>query len=337
MTLAILRPCAWREYPTFGAPRSRRNSSRRPTFRLIFSENDLMPRNSPRFLPLDSSRQAIVVYDSRPSRPARAPLESLAVGGDPRAENPPSRAAIRYPGRWYGFQSPKNFRRHPRHFEGLQVSAAVEPQHLVPPPTVPEPIQPGAATWRQRPCSMMSQPSPWATARDPRGRPQAAAARAARFRPACIRIPRWGPPRPSWRAINRSTTPTSFRTSSPENNIGLDSAAAGAGPEAELSAVRTRFEVMTTVRQRFYTALVAEQQRRECSTAWSASRNFARHRRATTEGRNRHRGDVLLLQIEASRAEPSCATPSRWPKPRNVSWRRPPACTTCRSSGSRAT
>lgn len=89
-----------------------------------------------------------------------------------------------------------------------------------------------------------------------------------------------------------------------KGKIRLDSAAAErAARQAELRAIRVRFDSLTTVRQRFYTALVA-QRRVEmlqamvgiAQAAYDVSQRLLKAEVGT-------RGDVLLLQIELTRAE----------------------------------
>ena len=89
-----------------------------------------------------------------------------------------------------------------------------------------------------------------------------------------------------------------------KNKIGLDTAAAQrAAREAEFALVRARFDILTMVRQRFYTAL-ANQQRVEVLDRMVAiahtSRDVGQRRLEAGIG---PRSDVLLLQIELSKAE----------------------------------
>lgn len=89
-----------------------------------------------------------------------------------------------------------------------------------------------------------------------------------------------------------------------KNKIGLDTAAAErATRQAELALVRARFDVLTTLRQRFFTALAAQQR----VVVLQAMVDIARtshdvSQRLLTSGIGT-RGDVLQLQIELSTAE----------------------------------
>ena len=89
-----------------------------------------------------------------------------------------------------------------------------------------------------------------------------------------------------------------------KNKIGLDTAAAErAAIAAEFALVRARFEVLTMVRQRFYTALamqerivVLERMVNIAQTALDVGQRLLKAEVGT-------RGDVLLLQIELSKSE----------------------------------
>lgn len=89
-----------------------------------------------------------------------------------------------------------------------------------------------------------------------------------------------------------------------KGKIRLDTAAAErAARQAELHAIRVRFDALTTMRQRFYSALVA-QRRVEvlqqmvgiAQASYDVSQRLLKAEVGT-------RGDVLLLQIELTRAE----------------------------------
>jgi len=89
-----------------------------------------------------------------------------------------------------------------------------------------------------------------------------------------------------------------------KNKIGLDTAAAErAAIAAEFALVRARFDVLTMVRQRFYTALamqerivVLERMVNIAQTALDVGQRLLKAEVGT-------RGDVLLLQIELSKSE----------------------------------
>ena len=89
-----------------------------------------------------------------------------------------------------------------------------------------------------------------------------------------------------------------------KNKIGLDTAAAErAAREAELNLVRARFDVLTMVRQRFYTALAMQQRVQVLEAMVSIARTSHRMSERLLAAGVGARGDVLLLQIELSRAE----------------------------------
>ncbi len=89
-----------------------------------------------------------------------------------------------------------------------------------------------------------------------------------------------------------------------KGKIRLDTAAAErAAREAELAVVRARFDLLTTVRQRFYTALATQQRVEVLDRMVSIAQTSRDIGQRLLDAGVGTRGDVLLLQIELSRAE----------------------------------
>ncbi len=89
-----------------------------------------------------------------------------------------------------------------------------------------------------------------------------------------------------------------------KHKIGLDTGAAErAAQAAELALVRARFDVLTMVRQRFYTVLAMQQRVRILESMVQIARASHSVSEKLLEAGLGTRGDVLLLQIELSRAE----------------------------------
>ncbi len=89
-----------------------------------------------------------------------------------------------------------------------------------------------------------------------------------------------------------------------KGKIRLDTAAAErAARAAELSLVRARFDVLTAVRQRFYTVLAMQQRVRILDSMVNIARTSHEVSEKLFKAGIGARGDVLLLQIELSRAE----------------------------------
>lgn len=89
-----------------------------------------------------------------------------------------------------------------------------------------------------------------------------------------------------------------------KGKIRLDTAAAErAARQAELHAIRVRFDALTTVRQRFYTALVAQRRVEMLQAMVSIAQAAYDVSQRLLKAEVGTRGDVLLLQIELSRAE----------------------------------
>jgi outer membrane protein, heavy metal efflux system len=89
-----------------------------------------------------------------------------------------------------------------------------------------------------------------------------------------------------------------------KGKIRLNTAAAErAAREAELALVRARFDLLTTVRQRFYTALATQQRVEVLDRMVSIAQTARDMGQRLLDAGVGTRGDVLLLQIELSRAE----------------------------------
>src|SRR6185295_5883513 len=83
----------------------------------------------------------------------------------------------------------------------------------------------------------------------------------------------------------------------------LDTAAAsGTAREAELNAVRTRFDVLTTVRQRFYITLAAQRRAEVLHELLEIARKSKDVGDRLLKGGEGTRTDVLLLDIELDRS-----------------------------------
>jgi cobalt-zinc-cadmium efflux system outer membrane protein len=89
-----------------------------------------------------------------------------------------------------------------------------------------------------------------------------------------------------------------------KGKIKLDTAAAErAAREAELALVRARFDVLTTVRQRFFTALATERRVEILESMVQIARTSHEVSEKLWKAEVGAKGDVLLLQIELSKAE----------------------------------
>ena len=89
-----------------------------------------------------------------------------------------------------------------------------------------------------------------------------------------------------------------------KGKIRLDTAAAErAAQEAEFNAIRARFDVLTTVRQRFFIALAAQRRVEVLEKMVGITRAAKDTGQRLLNAQLGSRGDVLLLQIELSRAE----------------------------------
>jgi cobalt-zinc-cadmium efflux system outer membrane protein len=86
--------------------------------------------------------------------------------------------------------------------------------------------------------------------------------------------------------------------------IGLDAAAAGrAAVEAEFSLIRARFDVLTTVRQRFFTALASQQRAEVLANMVDIARSSRDIGQRLFQLQVGTKSNLLLLQIELSKAE----------------------------------
>jgi cobalt-zinc-cadmium efflux system outer membrane protein len=93
-----------------------------------------------------------------------------------------------------------------------------------------------------------------------------------------------------------------------KGKIKLDTAAAErAAREAELALVRSRFDVLTTVRQRFFTALATERRVEILESMVNIARTSHEVSEKLWKAEVGAKGDVLLLQIELSKAEAELA------------------------------
>lgn len=192
----------------------------------------------------------------------------------------------------------------PRRFEGVQVSAARQPQRVVS-PIPPEEIGPG----REDDVLNMSLDDITQVlySNNPAIREanlQADAARGRAWQASMYPNPVMGTQSPQLAGNQSQYNAYMAQDLVTKGKIRLDTAAAErAARQAELHAIRVRFDALTMVRQRFYTALVA-QRRVEvlqamvgiAQAAYDVSQRLLKAEVGT-------RGDVLLLQIELTRAE----------------------------------
>lgn len=89
-----------------------------------------------------------------------------------------------------------------------------------------------------------------------------------------------------------------------KGKIRLNTAAAErAAQEADFHAIRTRFDVLTTVRQRFFIALAAQRRVEVLEKMVGIARAAKDIGQRLLDNQLGSRGDVLLLEIELSRAE----------------------------------
>jgi outer membrane protein, heavy metal efflux system len=89
-----------------------------------------------------------------------------------------------------------------------------------------------------------------------------------------------------------------------KGKIRLDTAAAErAAGEAELALVRAKFDVLTTVRQRFYTALAMQRRVQILESMVQVARTSHDVSERLFKAEIGARGDVLLLEIELAKAE----------------------------------
>jgi len=192
-----------------------------------------------------------------------------------------------------------------RRFEGVQVSAAAQPQYLTRVTQPPEPIPPGSANLP--PATTLDELTAIALANNPQIREaesQAAAARARALQASLYPNPTFGTASPQLAGNQSQYNAYVIQDVVTRNKIGLDTAAANRmAREAELAAVRARFDVLTMVRQRFYIALVAERKVAVLNSMVTIARTSLDISERLLKAEAGTRGDVLLLQIEYSRAD----------------------------------
>ncbi len=197
--------------------------------------------------------------------------------------------------------APENRRR----FEGVQVSAATQPQYMTRVPQAPEPIPLG--TDNLPPATTLDELTALALANNPQIREaenQAAAARARALQASLYPNPTFGTASPQLAGNQSQYNAYVIQDLVTRNKIGLDTAAASRlAREAELAAVRARFDVLTVVRQRFYTALIAERRASVLESMVKIARTSLDISERLLKAEAGTRGDVLLLQIEYSRAD----------------------------------
>ena len=172
-------------------------------------------------------------------------------------------------------------------------------------PTVPEPIQLGRSDLAA--ATVLEDVTAIALANSPQIREadnQAAAARARALQASFYPNPTFGTASPQLAGDQSQYNAYIIQDVVTRNKIGLDTAAAGRqAREAELAAVRARFDVLTTVRQRFYVALVAEKKVVMLDSMVKIARTSLDISERLLLAEAGTRGDVLLLQIEYSRAD----------------------------------
>lgn len=230
---------------------------------------------------------------------------SLAAGPSPKAadssasERKPTSALVRLP------DTKKAAPTSRRRFEGVQVSAATQPHYLTRVPQTPEPLPPGSGD--VRPGTTLDELTAIALANSPQIREaenQAAAARARALQASLYPNPTFGTASPQLAGNQTQYNAYVIQDLVTRNKIGLDTAAASRmAREAELAAVRARFDVLTVVRQRFYTALIAERRVAVLNNMVTIARTALEISERLLKAEAGTRGDVLLLQIEYSRAD----------------------------------
>jgi cobalt-zinc-cadmium efflux system outer membrane protein len=192
-----------------------------------------------------------------------------------------------------------------RRFEGVQVSAATQPHYLTRVPQTPEPIPPGSGDLQR--ATTLDELTEIALANSPQIREaenQAAAARARALQASLYPNPTFGTASPQLAGNQSQYNAYVIQDLVTRNKIGLDTAAASRmAREAELAAVRARFDVLTLVRQRFYTALIAERKVTVLNSMVTIARTSLDISERLLKAEAGTRGDVLLLQIEYSRAD----------------------------------
>ncbi|HTM54305.1 MAG TPA: TolC family protein [Pirellulales bacterium] len=192
-----------------------------------------------------------------------------------------------------------------RRVEGVQVSAADRPMNMTAQiRPIPEPIPPG----RAEPDTgiTLEDVTNLALANNPQIREaagKAAAARAQALQASLYPNPTFGQASPQLAGNQTQYNGYIIQDIVTKNKIGLDTAAAErAAREAELALVRARFDVLTRVRQSFYTALVAQQRVEVLERMVKIAETSLDISQRLLKAEVGTRGDVLLLQIEYSRS-----------------------------------
>jgi cobalt-zinc-cadmium efflux system outer membrane protein len=191
----------------------------------------------------------------------------------------------------------------PRRFAGLQVSAVERQPAENPQP--PEPIAPGqtdgtAGMTLDEVTGMALAHSP--TIREARN--QAMAARGTALQASLYPNPTLGTASPQLAGSETQYNAYVIQDVVTKGKIRLDTAAAQrAACEAEFALVRARFDVLTMVRTRFYTALAIQKRVEVLERMVRIARSALGVSEKLVEQGVGPRSDVLLLQIELSKAE----------------------------------
>ena len=190
---------------------------------------------------------------------------------------------------------------------GVPISSVIQPSAApLPPPS--ETVNPGPVTARGRGVTLDAV-TQITLAQHPQIRQaeaEAAAARARMLQASFYPNPTMGTASPQLTGNQTQYNAYMVQDLVTMGKIRLDaSAAERAARQAEWTLVRTRFDVLTNLRQKFYTALVAQQRVEilERMVRLPARRTQSDER--LLEGGLAPRGDVLLLQIELAKARPS--------------------------------
>lgn len=178
------------------------------------------------------------------------------------------------------------------------------------PPTLalqptPEPIPRGQEN--QEPGITLDEISQVALAQSPRIREaetQAAAARGHALQAGLYPNPTLGQGSPQMAGNQSQYNAFVMQDVVTKGKIQLNAAAAQrAAEEAELAWVRARFNVLTTIRQRFYSALAAQQRVEVLEGMVNIARSATQVGKQLLKNDLGTQGDVLLLEIELSKAE----------------------------------
>jgi cobalt-zinc-cadmium efflux system outer membrane protein len=188
----------------------------------------------------------------------------------------------------------------PRRFEAVQVSAAQAGSQ-----GPAEPIPPGLV--ENSPGTTLDELSTMALASNPHIREaeaQAVAARALAYQAGFYPNPTLGTASPQLAGNQTQYNAYVIQDLVTKGKIGLNRGAAERlAREAEWALVRARFEVVTVVRQRFYTALAAQQRVKILQGMVGIARKSLNIGERLLKNDLGTRADILLLQIELSKAE----------------------------------